>query len=125
MIKYSLAVLLLTLSSVALAGGQIPLSWLMPTQTTDGQQIPSESYGSLAYTTIEYGPCTADGKVPVQHVNYLVPYPTTSVVITGVIPGVEYCFQAKATNSLEETSAPSNIVRKKAISLTPKEIKIN
>lgn len=113
--RRSLAALLAVLSAGAgglLYASGVSVTWELPTQNVDGSAIPASGEGSIASTTLEYGPCTTAGAVPATPAELTVNGAGTTADLNGLIPGREYCVRAFVTNTFGQKSGYSNTVKK-------------
>lgn len=100
--KNLLATLLCVLLIAPQSGfaGGTALSWLPPTQNTDGSAIPATGADALASYRIEYFQCaTATTPWPPTPSVAVVPAPAVSHNVTGLASGQRHCFRIAATNN--------------------------
>ena len=107
-----LSLALLALISPAAWAATATLSWVLPTQNTDGSFIPASGNGALAESRVEYGPCTAGGGLASVENQVNVPAPGTTTTVNGFVGGETVCFRVRAANNLGVVSEPSNVVSK-------------
>lgn len=95
------------------------VSWINPTQNTDGSTIPdAPADGSLISTRVEYGSCGAGGTFGVKAGEVIVLEPTVTLLMSQLTTPGTYCFQASVSSSLGE-SVPSNVVSKTVVAPPP------
>jgi len=114
-LRHALSALLLCLVSGLTFAADATLSWVNPTQYTDGSPIPA---GVLASTGIEYGLCDATGAaIAGTPSTASAAAPATTTVVSGLGNG-SWCFHAKAVTVSGSYSTWSAMATK-TIVLTP------
>lgn len=99
-------------ASTAVYAATATLSWVHPTQNTDGSLIPTTGNGAIAQTRIEWGTCSSTGGFGTKESEVVVPYPETSTVINNFLGGETVCFRAYSKNNYGMESAASAVVVK-------------
>jgi len=102
-----LGLLLLLAAGPALAAA-VTVSWVNPTQRTDGSPLPSSAIGE---TYVEWGTCAAGGTFGSLVGNKSAPGAGTSLVTPDLAPGT-YCFRAFTKTTTGLSSGPSAVVSK-------------
>ncbi len=106
--KTTLFIALVAASLTAMAA-TLTATWTNPTQNTDGTAIPATGPGSIASTTVEYGPCNA-AQTALASVTgtFSGTGSATTATSPNLAPGT-WCAQARTVNTYGEVSAPSNV----------------
>lgn len=106
------------LSTPALADPDpVTLSWVLPTQNTDGTTIPATGPDALATITLDYSSCLS-GELSEPRLSKVVAGDVTTTQIQIFILG-DWCFAAYATNNAGERSTDSNVATKTVVIATP------
>jgi hypothetical protein len=108
-LSLTLGIILLSFSTITFSE-EIPLTWDMPTQNTDGSAIPATGAGSLSSTTIEHSICN-NGQVVDPKDYTIVQVPDVSTVYNTDVGG-DHCFQASVVNTFGNNSNYSNVLVK-------------
>lgn len=116
--KAKFLALFLSLFATAALATDATVTWVLPTQNTDGTSIPATGPGSIVSTKIEHGYCSGSAfgtKLGEQTVNA----PATTATIVNLAAGFTYCFRASARNTFGVDSAFSNVAQKVVPNPTP------